>query len=227
MAQNQTMELKQELVKQAERPQNEAKLTKNMSIPDIVKALSPELKKALPSVITPERFTRIALSALNNTPELQQCTSMSFIGALLNAAQLGLEVNTPLGLAYLIPYKNKGQIECQFQLGYKGMITLAYRNPDIQTIQAQTVYENDEFIFEYGLNPKLIHRPAVTDRGEPVYFYALFKTIKGGYGYSCMSRQDMEEMLTLANAAASIITTRRGALRVMPKEEEILELIRF
>ena len=105
---------------------------------------------------------------------------MSFIGALLNAAQLGLEVNTPLGLAYLIPYKNKGQIECQFQLGYKGMITLAYRNPDIQTIQAQTVYENDEFIFEYGLNPKLIHRPAVTDRGEPVYFYALFKTIKGG-----------------------------------------------
>ena len=117
MAQNQTMELKQELVKQAERPQNEAKLTKNMSIPDIVKALSPELKKALPSVITPERFTRIALSALNNTPELQQCTPMSFIGALLNAAQLGLEVNTPLGLAYLIPYKNKGQIECQFQLG--------------------------------------------------------------------------------------------------------------
>lgn len=92
----------------------------------------------------------------------------------------------------MIPYKNKGQIECQFQLGYKGMITLAYRNPDIQTIQAQTVYENDEFIFEYGLNPKLIHRPAVTDRGEPVYFYALFKTIKGGYGYSCMSRQDME-----------------------------------
>ena len=48
MAQNQTMELKQELVKQAERPQNEAKLTKNMSIPDIVKALSPELKKRCP-----------------------------------------------------------------------------------------------------------------------------------------------------------------------------------
>ena len=63
MVQNQTMELKQELVRQAEHPQNEAKLTKNMSIPDIVKALSPELKKALPSVITPERFTRIALSA--------------------------------------------------------------------------------------------------------------------------------------------------------------------
>ena len=228
MAQNQTMELKQELVKQAERPQNEAKLTKNMSIPDIVKALSPELKKALPSVITPERFTRIALSALNNTPELQQCTPMSFIGALLNAAQLGLEVNTPLGLAYLIPYKNKGQIECQFQLGYKGMITLAYRNPDIQTIQAQTVYENDEFIFEYGLNPKLIHRPAVTDRGEPVYFYALFKTIKGGYGYSCMSRQDMEAFAKkYSKAYASSFSPWNTNFEEMAKKTVIKQALKY
>lgn len=228
MVQNQTMELKQELVRQAEHPQNEAKLTKNMSIPDIVKALSPELKKALPSVITPGRFTRIALSALNNTPELQQCTPMSFIGALLNAAQLGLEVNTPLGLAYLIPYKNKGQIECQFQLGYKGMITLAYRNPDIQTIQAQTVHENDEFIFEYGLNPKLIHRPAVTDRGEPVYFYALFKTIKGGYGYSCMSRQDMEAFAKkYSKAYASTFSPWNTNFEEMAKKTVIKQALKY
>ena len=95
------------------------KLTKDMSIPDMVRAMAPELKKALPSVLTPERFTRIALSALNNTPQLKQCTPMSFISALLTAAQLGLEPNTPLGQAYLIPYKNKGTLECQFQIGYK------------------------------------------------------------------------------------------------------------
>ena len=97
------------------------KLTKDMSIPDMVRAMAPELKKALPSVLTPERFTRIALSALNNTPQLKQCTPMSFISALLTAAQLGLEPNTPLGQAYLIPYKNKGALECQFQIGYKGL----------------------------------------------------------------------------------------------------------
>lgn len=137
------------------------KLKRNMSIPDMVKALAPELKKALPSAITPERFTRIALSALNNTPQLQQCTPMSFIAALLNAAQLGLEVNTPLGLAYLIPYKNKGQLECQFQIGYKGLITLAYRNGNMQTIQAQTVYENDEFEFEYSVSRRTISSKSV------------------------------------------------------------------
>ena len=46
-------------------------------------------------------------------------------------------------------------------------------------------------------------------------------------GYQNLIRQDMEEMLTLANAAASIITTRRGALRVMPEEEEILKRIKL
>lgn len=75
---------------------------------NMVKVMMPEIKKALPTVLTPERFTRIALSALNNTPALQKCTPMSFLAALMNAAQLGLEPNTPLGQAYLIPYKNKG-----------------------------------------------------------------------------------------------------------------------
>lgn len=131
--------LKQELAEQAGTPatkQNDVKLTKNMSIQDMVKAMIPEIKKALPTVLTPERFTRIALSALNNTPTLQQCTPMSFLAALMNAAQLGLEPNTPLGQAYLIPYKNKGIMECQFQIGYKGLIDLAYRNGQMQTIQA-------------------------------------------------------------------------------------------
>ena len=192
------VDLKQELATQAaasqelEAQESPVKLKKDMSIPDIVKALGPELKKALPSVLTPERFTRIALSAINNTPQLAKCTPMSFISALLNAAQLGLEPNSPLGQAYLIPYKNRGQLECQFQVGYKGLIDLAYRNGQMQTIQAQVVYENDYFEYEYGLNPKLVHRPAFSDRGEPVYFYGLFKTMNGGYGFSVMSKADMD-----------------------------------
>jgi len=188
------IDLKEELEKQATSRANEeeVRLTKNMSIPDMVKAMMPEIKKALPSVITPERFTRIALSALNNTPQLQSCTPMSFLAALLNAAQLGLEPNTPLGQAYLIPYKNKGVLECQFQIGYKGFIDLAYRNGQMQTIQAQAVYENDEFIYEYGLEPKLIHRPASSERGELVYFYGIFRTVNGGFGFSVMSKQDMD-----------------------------------
>ena len=188
------IDLKQELAQQANTAtdKNEVKLTKDMTIPDMVKAMMPEIKKALPTVLTPERFTRIALSALNNTPALQQCTPISFLAALMNAAQLGLEPNTPLGQAYLIPYKNKGKFECQFQIGYKGMIDLAYRNGQMQTIQAQAVYENDEFFYEYGLEPKLVHRPAFSERGELVYFYGIFRTVNGGYGMAVMSKADMD-----------------------------------
>ena len=70
------MDFKSEIVKKAEK-KNEVKagkvhLTKSMSIADMIRALEPEIKKALPSVITPERFTRMALSAISNTPKLQE-----------------------------------------------------------------------------------------------------------------------------------------------------------
>ena len=184
--------LKEQLAEQAKKSEKR-EVSKVMTIPDMIKAMEPEIKKALPSVITPERFTRIALSATSNNPELTQCTPISFISALLNAAQLGLEPNTPLGQAYLIPYKNKGKLECQFQIGYKGLIDLAYRNGDMQTIQAHTVYSNDEFDFSYGLNGTLVHKPAKENRGEPVYFYGFFKTTNGGYSYNVMSKENMDE----------------------------------
>ena len=158
---------------------------------DYIKSMEGEIAKALPSVITPERFTRIVTTALSSNPELANTTPTSFLGAMMLAAQLGLEPNTPLGQAWLLPYRNKNVLECQFQLGYKGLIDLAYRSGEIQIIQAHTVYENDEFSYEFGLEPKLVHKPAVQDRGEPIAFYAMFKTKDGGYGFDVMSVDDV------------------------------------
>lgn len=183
--------VKEELAKKAESTKGETKLTKSMSIAELIKAMEPEIRKALPEVITPERFTRMALSALNTTPKLRECTPMSFLAALMNAAQLGLEPNTPLGQAYLIPY-NKGVMECQFQIGYKGLIDLSCRNPQMQIISAQAVYENDEFEYELGLNPKLEHRPALGDRGEVRLFYGMVKLVNGGFGFEVMSKTAMD-----------------------------------
>ena len=183
--------LKEELAKQAEAPAPTT-LKKSMSIAELIKAMEPEIKRALPSAITPERFTRMALSALNNTPKLRECTQISFLAALMNAAQLGLEPNTVLGEAYLIPFKNKGVMECQFQVGYRGLINLAYRSPQIQTIQAHCVYENDLFDYELGLNPNLVHKPAMDSRGELRCVYALFRTSNGGYGFEVMSKSAIE-----------------------------------
>lgn len=163
----------------------------NKTMQQYIKSMESEIKKALPSVITPERFTRMTLSAISVNPKLAACTPKSFLGAMMSAAQLGLEPNTPLGQAYLIPYKNKGVDEVQFQIGYKGLIDLAYRSGEVELVQAHIVYENDTFECEYGLEPKLTHKPADKDRGNPIKVYALFRTKSGGYGFDVMSMDDV------------------------------------
>ena len=90
---------------------------KPITLKDYVQDSLPEVAKALPSVITPERFTRMVTSTLTRNPQLQQTTPQSFMAAMFTAAQLGVEPNTPLGQAYLIPFRNKGVLEAQFQLG--------------------------------------------------------------------------------------------------------------
>lgn len=161
---------------------------KDNSMVGLIRRMEPQIRKALPSVITPERFTRIVLTALSSNPKLQACTPMSVMGAMMQAAQLGVEPNTPLGQAYLIPYGNV----CQFQLGYKGLIDLAYRSGEVSSIQAHEVHENDTFTYEYGLEPKLRHVPAQTDRGPVTFYYAVLKLKNGGVGFEVMSRDDVE-----------------------------------
>jgi recombination protein RecT len=112
----------------------------------------------------------------------------------MNAAQLGLEPNTPLGQAYLIPFKNHGVLETQFQIGYKGMIDLAHRSGEITNIYAKEVYESDEFDYAFGLEPFLRHKPSTaSDKGKITFYYAVYKLTNGGYGFDVMSYSDVAE----------------------------------
>ena len=148
---------------------------------------------ALPKVMTPERFTRITLSAISNNADLQACTPTSFLAAMMQAAQLGLEPNTVKGQAYLIPYNNHGRMECQFQVGYQGWLDICWDSGMFKRITAETVYENDTFDYELGLDPKLIHKPAMKKRGKAVAYYATFTLTNGGQAFAVMSKEDMEE----------------------------------
>lgn len=167
--------------------------THTKTLQSLILAMKPQIMKALPKVITPERFTRIVLTAISKTPALADCTPQSFLGAMMQAAQLGLEPNTPLGQAYLIPYQNHDRLECQFQLGYKGLIDLAYRSGEVLDIQAHAVHEHDAFEYELGLETRLKHVPAMQDRGPVVAYYAVYHTRAGGYGVEVMSVADVRQ----------------------------------
>ncbi|MFT9495925.1 recombinase RecT [Anaerosolibacter sp.] len=163
---------------------NEIEEKKPKTLAQFIESMKPELQKALPKHLTADRIARIALTALRTNEKLAGCDPMSFVAALMQSAQAGLEPNTALGEAYLIPYGK----EVQFQMGYKGLISLAHRSGEYQTIYAMEVYANDEFHYEYGLDPKLKHIPADEPEGEPVYYYAVYKLKNGGSGFTVWSK---------------------------------------
>lgn len=142
------------------------------TIADLLPRYESDFARVLPKHLTPERFMRLALSALRTKRALGDCTAASFLSCLMSCAQMGLEPNTPLDLAFLIPREDKKRsaaesrrlgrpvkhYECSLQVGYKGYLQLA-RQAGVH-IQAYAVRAGDLFEFEYGLNPTLRHKPS-------------------------------------------------------------------
>lgn len=97
------------------------------------------------SHITRERFAGLVLGAMAKTPHLDEVTPASFAMCLMTCAQLGLEPNTPMGYAYLIPRRAKGGsgYECTIILGYKGLLELARRSGEIATMDARVVFKGE------------------------------------------------------------------------------------
>lgn len=147
-----------------------------------------ELKRALPRHLGPDRMARLALTEFRKTPELANCNPASVIAAVLNCAQLGLEFGQTLGHAYLIPFKD----EATLMIGYKGYIELALRSGKVLSIQAEAVFENDEFEYEFGLEPKLRHTPAKGNRGELTHTYAIAWFKNGARQFVVMTRDEID-----------------------------------
>lgn len=151
---------------------------------------------ALPKHINRDRFIRIALTGFSRTPALMDCTDPSILVCVIQAAQLGLELDGVTGQAYLVPFKNNntGQMECQLIPGYKGLLSLAYNSDKVDSVNAKTVHEGDSFQFNYGLNPDLIHIPKFDAKKRKItHVYCVVKMKSGGHIFDVMSRDEIEE----------------------------------
>lgn len=161
-------------------------------------AMLQEIRRALPSHIKPEKMARIILTALRTTRDLDKTTPESFFGCVMQAAQLGLEVNTPNGHAYLIPRRNNraGTMECTLIVGYQGMIELALRSGKVEKIWTRVVREGDLFRVKYGLEEDIEHEPAIDAEREtrPItYVYAVAALTTGGKVFEVLSAAQVEQ----------------------------------
>lgn len=178
-----------------------APAVKGKTVFDLMKDMTPAMVEALPQHMSPERLLRIATTTIRTNPKLNICTAQSLLGAIMQCAQLGLEPGI-LGHAYLVPYRNRKKDEngrdagwadeAQFQIGYKGLIELARRTGQVVSLMANSVHENDEFNFEYGMNETLKHVPALGDRGKVTKYYAYARLKDGAFNFMVMSREDIE-----------------------------------
>lgn len=127
-------------------------------------AFSDAVRKALPRHLTPDRFIRVAVTAITRTPKLAQCDQASFFGALLTLSQFGLE---PDGRrAHLIPFENRRRnvTECQLIIDWKGLAELAMRSGLVSNLHADVVRAGD--VFEYSAGKLAKHIPHFLRRDE-------------------------------------------------------------
>lgn len=170
------------------------------------KEFKEQLAIAVPKAMTAERLVRIVLTECRKTPELRETTPASFLGAVLQCAQLGLEPGGALGHCYLLPYwdRKKGVKNCQLIVGYRGMIDLARRSGQIVSICAYTVHEKDHFSWRLGLDPDIQHVPSPeANRGPLTFVYAVAKLKGGGVQFEVMSRAEIEKVREQSKAGKS------------------------
>lgn len=179
--------------------------------------------EALPATVrkylTPERLTKITLAAISRSPQLLECTPESVLRSVMDAAALGLEPGGPLGQAYLVPFRNKGKPEAQLIIGYRGLITLARRSGEIESVASNIVFARDRFRCDLATGT-LEHEPffaelpdgasqmsdddidAACDRGKPVAVYCVAKFVGGGQHVDVMTMADCEKIRRRSQSGA-------------------------
>ena len=161
-----------------------------------------EIAKALPKHLTPDRFIRVAVSALTRTPKLKECEPVSLFGAMLTLSQLGIE---PDGRrAHLIPFENRrrGCVECQLIIDYKGLAEMAMRSGVVSYLHADVVCDAD--IFEENMGEIVAHKiDRRKPRGEVYAAYAICKFKDGTAKAEVMSSEEIEAIRKRSKAGNS------------------------
>lgn len=149
--------------------------------------------------INVDRFLAMAFNAVKRDKKLLDVVEKnpaSLFASLLLCAEYGLSPSPEVGEAWLIPYGSA----CQFQLGYQGLIKIAYRNPEITSISAEVVYEMDEFEWGLGLEPFLTHKPSTGERGAVAYVYCIAKFRNSEPMFKVMSQSELKDIQRMSKA---------------------------
>lgn len=165
------------------------------TVRELVARMQPGVEKLIGDQA--ERFLRVVETEMRRTPRLYDCDPHSLLGAMMLAAQLGLEPG-PLGHVYLVPFKR----EVSFIVGYKGMVDLAYSSGQVKDVAAAVVREGDAFTYREGTRPVLDHTPSgPAGEREWTHVYAVARLRSGGTPFQVLYPEDVAKAKARSSAA--------------------------
>lgn len=160
--------------------------------------LASQLKMALPEHISVEKFQRVVITAINKNADLVSADLLSLLTASVECAQDGL---LPDGKeAALVIYNTKVPNvkpdrwvkRVQYMPMIKGICKKAHNSGELPFLDMQVVHENDEFDYQLGLHPNLVHKPKLGERGDFIGAYAVARTSQGAEYIEVMSHAEIE-----------------------------------
>jgi recombination protein RecT len=183
--------------------QNSGELRALLSRPDVIE----QIKLTLPKHMSPERLTKVMLSAVLQTPALMKCNQLTLLQSLTKLSELGLEPGAAMGHVYLIPFENKraGRWDVNIIIGYRGYIELARRSGWVEQIETHVVFEDDTFELVYGLDDVRVLKHVPNWKGKRDVEKALvvycIARLKGGASH--VEVMSMDEVRTIRNRSQS------------------------
>lgn len=199
-------------------------------------------KKAFLQIADEKTFVKecsFALQAFKASTALQQCPLPTIQDAVMNIALTGATLNPALQQANLIPRRVKGTMICCLDFTYRGLIKLATKEGAVVDMDADVVYEGDEFYYERGLTPVLKHVPALDrEKSAKVKFVYAVALLPGNIKkFIVLNKNDIDKVRASSVASDSPMwkdwyeegarkTAIKKLYKMLPQTEQISEAIR-
>lgn len=160
-----------------------------------------------------DRMLRLCVNAVKKAPKLAECDPQTVLGAMMTSAALGLEPNTVQQQAFLIPYKRRAKVgnnwvdvfDCQFQIGARGFVTLAYRSPHIKSLVAEAIHAGDTFEHQLGSSAFLRYSKALANRGALVGAFSYVGLRDGGESAYVLPLDEIEKIRSKSETYRSLL----------------------
>lgn len=170
-----------------------------------IMTLAPEFRAALPAHVTVEKFSRVAMTAIQNTPDLADADRKSLFGAIVRLAQDGLLPDGREAALVIFKTKNKSggwDAKVQAMPMMAGLLKKVRQSGDVSKVSARVVHEHDEFSINYGFDDEIKHVPPPLDkpRGKAIGAYAVAVLADGSRYIEVMSLEDIERVRAVSKS---------------------------